>query len=66
MIKLGSWSMCLHIFLGDGLDGRHVRVLEIVNPAGERFALPIDLLSAGCDAKIPSSGSETQVQRRKA
>ena len=53
MIKLGSWSMCLHIFLGDGLDGCHLRILELVFPAGELFALPIDLLGAGCNAKIP-------------
>jgi hypothetical protein len=51
MIKLGSWSMCLslNIWPDDGLY--HVR--ELVFPAGELFALPIDLLGAGCDAKIP-------------
>jgi hypothetical protein len=53
-IKLGSWSLCLNIFRGDGLDGCHVRVYELVFPAHERFALPIDLLGKGCAAKIPT------------
>ena len=63
MIKLGSWSMCLHIFFGDGLDGCRIRILELVFPAGERFCLPIDLLGAGCDAKIPISKDNPEVVR---
>jgi hypothetical protein len=47
----------LNIWPDDGLY--HVR--ELVFPAGELFALPIDLLGAGCDAKIPRFSKDDEV-----
>jgi hypothetical protein len=51
--------MCLRIFFDDGFS--RYRILELVFPAGERFALPIDLLGAGCDAKIPRSKDDSEM-----